>query len=347
MQIFSPKEQSEFRSNLIEWFDQQQRDLPWRRTNDPYAIWISEIMLQQTRVTAAIPFYQRFLERFPTVEALAEAPESDLLAYWAGLGYYYRARNLHRAAQKMKAEGGFPRRYDGIRGLTGVGNYTAAAIASIAFNLPYAAVDGNVLRVLSRVYADETDIAKGSGRRHFARIADHLLDRVRPGGFNQAMMELGATVCLPLNPQCLLCPVSDLCRARSSGQQSAFPVSSKRNNNVRETRTVYWIEREDQLLVWQRPADSRLMAGFWELPESIHLPNASARRELGAFRHGITFHSYRFKVVEAASPSELGPCRWISFAALNQLPASTILKKAQRLVRKYQQMLIAERNKSS
>lgn len=345
--MFSAKELQEFRTGLLDWFDRQQRDLPWRHTNDPYAIWISEIMLQQTRVAAAIPFYERFLARFPSLEALAETPEADVLAHWAGLGYYYRARNLHSAAKQMKSAGGFPRCYDGIRAQPGVGDYTAAAIASIAFNLPHAAVDGNVLRVLSRVFGDGADIATASGRKHFAQVAGHLLDRNRPGAFNQAMMELGATVCLPSNPQCLLCPVSGLCRARSAGQQDVFPASSKRAKSVRETRTVYWIERDSHLLVWQRPADSRLMPGFWELPESVHLPAVSVRGELGEFRHGITFHAYTFRVVEAGSPNELGLCRWISLGALDRLPVSTILKKAHRAVRKHRQIQMAERKKSS
>jgi A/G-specific adenine glycosylase len=331
-QVFSQQEVTEFRDRLLDWFRRQQRDLPWRRTKDPYAIWVSEIMLQQTRVVAAIPFYERFLARFPTFEALALASETDVLAAWAGLGYYYRARNLHTAAKQIHANRVFPATHDEIRALRGVGDYTAAAVASIAFDLPHAAVDGNVLRVLSRVCADETDIATGPGRKHFVQIADQLLDSARPGTFNQAMMELGATICLPANPQCLLCPVATLCRARSTGRQNSFPVSSKETKSVQEIRTVYWIERNHDLLLWQRPAESRLMPGFWELPENQQLPTAIPGRELGAFRHGITFHNYRFRVVEAVLPNELGPCEWLPLASLSSLPVSTIVKKAERAV---------------
>jgi A/G-specific adenine glycosylase len=333
--MLSEREGSDFQRKLLDWFERQKRDLPWRRTKHPYAIWVSEIMLQQTRVAAAIPFYERFLARFPTFDALACAPEDDVLAAWAGLGYYYRARNLHSAARQMLTNGAFPNTYHAIRALPGVGDYTAAAVASIAFDLPHAAVDGNVLRVLSRVCADKTNIAAGSGRKHFAHIANELLDRTQPGTFNQAMMELGATICLPANPQCLLCPVATFCHSRSSGQQNAFPVSKKESKSVHETRTVLWIERDNELLVWQRPTDARLMPGFWELPENNQLPAAAAGRELGTFRHGITFHNYRFRVVEAFLPNELGHCQWVPIDSLADLPVSTILKKAQRTVGSY------------
>ena len=175
------------RADLLSWYRVHRRDLPWRRTGDPYAIWLSETMLQQTRVTAALPYYERFLKLFPTIEALANAPEAELLACWAGLGYYARARNLQRAAKAMK--GRFPKSHAAIRELPGVGDYTAAAVASIAFGLPHAAVDGNVLRVLSRVYADDTDVAKALGRKRFTAIADLCLDLESPGDFNQALME--------------------------------------------------------------------------------------------------------------------------------------------------------------
>ena len=196
-----------FRSQLLHWFAQNRRDLPWRRTRDPYAIWISEVMLQQTRVAAVIPYYERFLSRFPDLESLAGASETDLLAHWAGLGYYYRARNLQRAARNALEAGTFPADYDGIRHLPGIGEYTAAAVASIAFDLPYPVVDGNVYRVLSRVLNDRTNIASGPARKHFTVLAGAILDRTRPGDFNQAIMELGATVCLPRKPLCLICPV--------------------------------------------------------------------------------------------------------------------------------------------
>ncbi len=322
----------EFQNALLAWFERHKRDLPWRRTSDPYAIWISEVMLQQTRVAAVIPFYERFLERFPDFRALAAAPESDLLAHWAGLGYYYRARNLQQAARRMCERDRFPSDHKEIRELPGVGDYTSAAVASIGFNLPFAAVDGNVVRVLSRVLADPVDIASAAGRRHFAALAHELLERERPGTFNQAMMELGATVCLPKNPQCLVCPVRELCQARQAGQQNQFPLKLGRAKGVYEERIVFWIERREQILLWQRPADSRLMPGFWELPELPQLPDAIAGRALGEFRHSITFHNYRFIVREAQAPSEIGDCRWIELESLAGLPVSTVFRKALRVM---------------
>ena len=330
--MLSDKQIDQFRALLLAWFRRHKRDLPWRRTKDPYAIWISEIMLQQTRVAAVIPFYERFLLRFPHIAALAEAPESDLLAHWAGLGYYYRARNLQRAALQMCLAGRFADSYEAIRVLPGVGDYTAAAVASIAFGLPHAAVDGNVLRVLSRVLADSTDIATAKGKKHFAAMAFGMLPCETPGDFNQAMMELGATVCLPKNPQCLVCPVAGICQARETGRQAEFPTKSARDKSVAEERTLFWVEEVGQVLAWQRPSDSRLMPGFWELPERSQLPGALAGIELGSFRHGITFHNYRFTVCEAEAPDNLGECSWLSLDALPILPVSTTLHKAQQLV---------------
>lgn len=324
----SGPEVQQFRRDLLGWFALHQRTLPWRETRDPYCIWVSEIMLQQTRVAAVLPYYQRFLERFPDFRALVSAPEPELLGHWAGLGYYYRARNMQQAARRMQERGSFPATYKEIRDLPGVGDYTAAAISSIAFGLPHAALDGNVLRVLSRVLDERANIGSGVGRRRFAALAQGLLDTEHPGAFNQAMMELGATVCLPKNPQCLLCPVAKLCRARASGIQNELPVKAVRTAMVQERRVVFWIEEEGELLLWQRPPTARLMPGFWELPEPIHLPSATPGAKLASFRHGITFHSYSFEVREAAAPADIGECQWVALAQLSQLPASTIVKKA-------------------
>ncbi|HLH03657.1 MAG TPA: A/G-specific adenine glycosylase [Bryobacteraceae bacterium] len=329
-----PLDAAQFRTLLLGWFERHRRDLPWRRTRDPYAIWISEIMLQQTRVAAVIPYYERFLSRFPNVAALADAPEQDLLAYWAGLGYYHRARNLQKAAQAIKQSGSFPDTYEAIRRLPGAGDYTSAAVASIAFNRPHAALDGNVLRVLSRVYADGTDIAAPAGRAHFRGIADQVLDRTQPGAFNQAMMELGATICLPRNPQCLLCPVASLCAARQTGRVHEFPVKLGREKSVVEERVFFWVEREGSVLLWQRPQDARLMPGFYELPERVHLPGIQAGELLGEFRHAITFHNYRCRVYEAVPPEDTGACGWVRMRELPQLPVSTLLRKAERLCRR-------------
>jgi A/G-specific adenine glycosylase len=325
---------TQIRKQLLAWFGHHKRDLPWRRNRDPYAVWISEIMLQQTRVTAAIPYYERFLGRFPNPAALAEAPEAELLAHWAGLGYYYRARNLQKAAREVVANGGFPNTLESIRELPGIGDYTAAAIASISFDLPHAVLDGNVFRVLSRLFNDSTNIAASSSRKHFAAFANAVLDRQRPGDFNQAMMELGATVCLPKRPQCLVCPVSEFCQGRAAGKQDQLPVKKVERKTVQEERTVFWIENEDHVLVWQRSQTARLMPGFWELPEIMQLPDVVGDQLLGLFRHGITIHNYVFQVSAAKAPRDLRECRWVALDELEALPTSTILRKAWKVVRK-------------
>jgi A/G-specific adenine glycosylase len=330
--MWTDSQTRQFRTSLLTWFDQVRRDLPWRRTNDPYRVWISEIMLQQTRVAAAIPYYERFLARFPSVESLAEASEAELLAGWAGLGYYHRARNLHRAARTIRDAGGFPDTHEAILGLAGVGDYTAAAIASISFGLPHAVLDGNVFRVLSRVANEATDIASSAGKRTFSALAATMLDTKRPGDYNQAMMELGATVCLPRNPQCLVCPVSSLCRASAEGTQNSLPVKKKSQKSVSEERTLYWITRGKEALLWKRPAESTLMPGFWELPEAEQLPHAGPGIEQGCFRHGITFYSYSFRVMTTVAPAKLGICQWIDRQEFAALPLSTVARKAMRLL---------------
>jgi A/G-specific adenine glycosylase len=327
-----------FRQALLSWFAVHKRDLPWRRTKDPYAIWVSEIMLQQTRVAAVIPYYEKFLKRFPDYSALAEASEPDLLAHWAGLGYYHRARNLQKAAQQMQSVSAFPASYEQIRALPGIGDYTSAAIASIGFGFRYPVLDGNVFRVLSRLANDTTNIKSPKSRPHFARMAHALLDPKQPGDFNQALMELGATICLPRNPQCLLCPVAFMCKARAAGTQDRLPVNETDKRSVREDRTLFWIERNEQVLAWQRPPEAHLMPGFWELPERTHLPHACASMSMGVFRHGITFHSYRFEVAAAEAPLEIGACQWIALNQAAKLPMSTIFRKAYRTVQAHRRV---------
>ena len=318
----------DFRRLLVHWYSSQKRDLPWRRTRDPYRIWISEIMLQQTRVAAVIPYFERFLQRFPDVESLAVAPESELLSMWAGLGYYSRARNLHRAAQQIAAQGKFPATYPEIRALAGVGDYTAAAIASIAFELPHAVLDGNVMRVLARVDADPSDISAGSTRVRLQQRAQDLLDSRHPAEFNQAMMELGATVCLPRQPQCLLCPLSELCRARKQGITGELPVKGRRMKMVQVERCVLLVERNGELLLWQRGADSAKLKGFWELPEPEHLTTAELGKPLGEFRHSIVNHNYRIAVVPA-TVSRIPPgFEWVDKTQLHKRPLSTMVRKA-------------------
>jgi A/G-specific adenine glycosylase len=313
---------------LVDWYRKGHRDLPWRRTSDPYRIWVSEIMLQQTRARAAIPYYERFLERFPTAQALAAASEEEVLALWSGLGYYSRARNLRRAARQVAEAGGFPREYRAIRALAGVGDYTAAAIASIAFGLPRAVVDGNVMRVVARLQADSGDIASARTRERFRAIAQAWLDPKQPGAFNQALMELGATVCLPKSPLCLLCPLSTCCLARQQGIAAQLPVKSRRTEPVEIAAVLLLVRKGARVLLRRTEAGSRRMAGFWELPSPEQLPGARIGKSIGEFRHTITHHHYTFTVKTASGRASGAEFAWFASAQLAEIPLSTTARKA-------------------
>jgi len=319
-----------FRRALLAWYDRNKRDLPWRRTRDPWAIHVSEIMLQQTRVAAVLPYYERFLNRYPTPEVFAHASESDVLACWAGLGYYSRARNLQRAARRITEAGRYPTDHDSIRELSGVGAYTAAAIASIVFGEARAAVDGNVLRVLGRVTADKGELRNTETRARLSAQAQLLLDRRRPGDFNQAMMELGATVCLPRGPRCPQCPVASCCEAHALGLQNQLPVKTPRPRPTEVVRRLLIIRRKEALLLRRLAADSPRLAGFWELPEPEHVPGARTLREIGEFQHTIVSTNHRCRVLLAS----VGPrtvdrvCEWTPLASLVSLPLSTMTRKA-------------------
>jgi A/G-specific adenine glycosylase len=324
---------------LLDWYRLGHRDLPWRRTDDPYRIWVSEIMLQQTRAQAVIPYYERFLERFPTVEALAAAAEEDVLALWSGLGYYSRARNLRRAAQQIAAADAFPRDYEAIRALPGIGDYTAAAIASIAFQLPYAVLDGNVLRVVARVENDASNIASLRTRERFREVAQGWLDPRYPGLFNQALMELGATVCLPRKPLCLVCPLTDMCRAREAGIAAQLPVKLRKTAAVQLEGTLLIVRRGGRILLRQREAAARRMAGFWDLPAPEDLPAARIGKHFGEIRHTITHHHYTLAVMAASgippksgSKAPPGPqFGWFRSSELAEIPLSTTARKALKL----------------
>ena len=319
-----------FGARILRWYDSAKRDLPWRRTEDPYPVWLSEIMLQQTRVAAAVPYFERFLERFPSAAALAAATESEVLAAWAGLGYYSRARNLHRAAKAIAA-GGFPRNYEAILELPGVGEYTAAAIASIAFGLPHAVLDGNAMRVLARVSAEEAVVSSTVAKGHLRALADRLLDRARPGDYNQAMMELGATVCLPRNPRCSECPVATMCEARRRGLAERLPVKAPRARTVVIERELLLIRRKGRCLLWQRPADSGPMAGFWELPEAAQL-QAYRYETVGHVRHTIMQYRYVATITRAEVRRVPRNFVWINEDGLSALMLSTLTRKALRAV---------------
>src|SRR5438093_5872789 len=228
------RELSTFRKQLLGWFRQFQRDLPWRHTKDPYRVWVSEIMLQQTRVAAAIPYYERFLQRFPDVHSLATAPQEEVLRLWSGLGYYSRARNLQKAAQQIipNTKGQPPTRLDHALALPGIGNYTAAAILSIAYDEKQAVLDGNIARVLARLSAIRGDLRESQRWQKLQKTADSLLEPKSPGDWNQAMMELGATLCAPKSPQCLLCPVAQFCEGRRQGIAESLPEQPKKRATV-------------------------------------------------------------------------------------------------------------------
>ena len=264
---------------------------------------------------------------------MAAAAEQDVLALWAGLGYYSRARNLRRAAQTVAAAGGFPRDYPSIRALPGIGDYTAAAIASIAFGLPYAAVDGNVLRVVARAENDSADIAAPRTRERFRAIVRQWMGRSQPAVFNQALMELGATVCLPANPLCRECPIARNCHALQAGTASQLPVKLRKTEPVAIAAELLLVRRGDRVLLRQKEAGARRMAGFWELPSPEELRGARAGKSLGEFRHTITHHRYTL-TVRSASAGKPGPeFRWFSAAELAEIPLSTIARKALKLAR--------------
>ncbi|AGA56782.1 A/G-specific adenine glycosylase [Thermobacillus composti KWC4] len=275
-----------FAAELLNWYDANKRDLPWRRDRDPYRIWVSEVMLQQTRVDTVIPYYERFMERFPTVRHLAEAPEEEVLKCWEGLGYYSRARNLQAGArQVVELYGGVvPDDKAAISSLKGIGPYTAGAILSIAYNKPEPAVDGNVMRVMSRYFLLEDDIAKPSARTKIERLAASIIPEGRAGDFNQAVMELGALVCTPKSPGCLLCPVLAQCAGRAAGRERELPVKSKAKPPRPELRLAALVEGRGEhagkVLVRRRP-DSGLLARMWELPHML-APDEAAAVEAGA-----------------------------------------------------------------
>ena len=286
---------SRFRKNLLGWFAQSQRDLPWRRTRDPYRIWLSEVMLQQTRVAAAIPYYERFLERFPTVEALAQAPQEEVLRLWSGLGYYSRARNLQKAAQRIVAKhnGVFPSEPAEALALPGIGAYTAAAILSIAYRKKHAVLDGNVARVLARLNAVRGDLRANGTWHNLQKTADHLLHQQSPGDWNQAMMELGATLCTPRSPQCLLCPVSEFCEARKQGLAEVIPEKRGKRSTVEITlASLVLVDPGGKTLLLAPPKSSgksaapddvhTLVSRMWHFP-TIAVQQARASAELMKF----------------------------------------------------------------
>ncbi len=332
----TPLHQEAFHRDLLAWYHHAKRPLPWRDTRDPYAIWVSEIMLQQTRVDQALPYYQRFMAAFPTVESLADANLDAVLRAWEGLGYYARARNLHRAARMVRdcLEGQVPDSFSGLRALPGVGSYTAGAILSIAFEKPVAAVDANVRRVLARAFAQ----CDGNAIR---QLAGALVPREAPGTFNQALMELGAAVCTPRAPSCNICPLRQPCRARAMDAVDSFPPRKRKKATPHyDVAAAMILDSSGRLLV-QRRAEEGLLGGLWELPGGKREPGETLegacsrelREELGvdvdvgerthaiahAYSHfRITLHVFRCRI-RSGQPASRRPLRWVLPSDLQKL----------------------------
>lgn len=335
-----------FSENLLTWYRREKRDLPWRNTKDPYRIWVSEIMLQQTRVDTVIPYWHRFLKAFPTVHDLANADRRQVLKLWEGLGYYSRGRNLHDAAKVVSNtfNGSLPDTYDEISGLKGIGPYTAAAILSIAFNKPHAVVDGNVIRVMTRYFGIEDDIRSASVKNRVQNHADELISQNEPGDFNQAVMELGATVCTPAGPDCLSCPVSAGCIASQTSRTDVIPYKSKAKKVPHHKIGVGLIVSESgKLLISLRP-ENVMLGGLWEFPGGKNEKGESLeetvirelREELGvdvrvsgkymqlkhAYSHfRITMHAYWCTIISGKpEPKSSDSLRWVSLDEIEQYP---------------------------
>ena len=333
-------------ADLLDWFDLHKRQMPWRDSDDPYKIWLSEIMLQQTRVDQARPYFDRFIERFPTVYDLAEADQQEVLKTWEGLGYYSRARNLHHAAQTIidEFDGEIPHTYKEITSLKGVGPYTAAAVLSIAFHKKHAAVDGNIIRVLSRYYGIEDDIRSSKTRRQIQELADQLIDEDRPGDFNQSLMELGAMVCTPKNPSCDGCPLQANCTAYSMVKTDVIPYKSPAAKKPHHQIGVGIVQNnEGEVLIALRPEDA-MLGGLWEFPggkqkkkENIEeTVKRELKEELGidirveqdfmklnhTYSHfKITLHAYLCSIEKGEpEPKSSQEIRWVQTSELEDYP---------------------------
>lgn len=336
-------------NELLQWYESHRRDLPWRDTTDPYAIWISEIILQQTRVAQGLDYYLRFMSRFPAIADLAQADEQEVLLFWQGLGYYSRARNLHAAAKQIMQSynGVFPTEYSQVRSLRGVGDYTSAAICSFAYNAPYAVVDGNVYRVLSRLLDDETPIDTTIGKRRFQQLADRLLDKNEPRLYNQAVMELGALCCIPQTPHCEECPLRQLCMAYAHQTAVLLPVKSK-TKTIREryfTHLIY-INSQSQTLL-QRREEKDIWHHLYQFPlvESDHLlgtaeveneylkENEQLVKEV-ELTHVLTHQriNARFFVIKSVSLPKWNGSSVVSLSNIHDYPLSRLTLRAMQLL---------------
>ena len=325
--------QSGFTAALLKWFAQHGRELPWRGIGDPYGIWVSEIILQQTRIDQGRDYWLRFMERFPTVESLASASEDEVLRLWQGLGYYSRARNMHVAARQVVALGGFPRTIEGLRALKGVGDYTAAAVGSMAFGLPAAAVDGNVYRVLSRHYGIDVPINTTRGKHIFEALAQELLPPGDASAFNQAMMDFGATWCTPRSPRCIDCPFAMTCEALRTGRIDQLPVKERKLKVQERHLTYIYIRYQGMTALRRRPAGD-IWQGLWEplLVEGTALPELGCPLTLLAsgVRHVLT-HRVLIADFYLAEPCEKPflptDYRWIEEKSLGDYAIPRLVEK--------------------
>jgi A/G-specific adenine glycosylase len=337
--MLNGRELATFRKQLLGWFREFQRALPWRRTTDPYRIWLSEIMLQQTRVAAAIPYYQRFLQRFPDVHVLAAAPQEEVLRLWSGLGYYGRARNLQKAAQQIVAKhaGQFPRQMDDVLALPGIGNYTAAAILSIAFGEELAVLDGNAARVLARLGAIRGDLRESQRWQELQETADRLLEPKSPGDWNQAMMELGATLCTPKSPQCLLCPVAQFCEGRRLGIAESLPEKRKTRGTVEVTlAAAVFADAKGQTFLLPPPKNTKEKSSADHVPTLVsrmwHFPTLSVTGEpagkLSAFLRKLMrgAQSHKWQLIRAGKVRHA-----VTYRAITLLPFLINVQKLPRL----------------
>lgn len=283
---------------LVQWYQENKRDLPWRRSKDPYGVWISEIMLQQTRVEAVIGYYQRFMEKFPTIQALAEAPIEQVLKAWEGLGYYSRARNLHKAAQVIMTEwqGEFPAKYEAVLALPGIGEYTAGAICSIARGEARPAVDGNVLRVISRIYAIEEDVLSTSVKRQITMIAEQNIPEGLAGEYTQSLMDLGAGICIPKYPRCSECPIASQCQAYAMGIAADLPHKKKKKPPKEVFRYVVVVKKDDKVLLTRRN-EQNVLPGMWEFPGiDVEDPQSILNQDQWSQEYGVITSYPQFRL---------------------------------------------------
>jgi len=346
-------------SKLLAWYHANKRSLPWRGHRSAYAVWVSEIMLQQTRVEAVIPYFEKWMRLFPTVQALADASEHDVLNAWEGLGYYSRARNLHKAAKIVAGQhnGEMPRDLEKLRKLPGIGRYTLGAIASIAFDMDVSALDGNIKRVYARIFDIEVPVDSPAGEKILWQLADKHLPKGHAGDYNQALMDLGATICVPKNPRCLICPVMKLCKARQNGTQNLRPVKMPKKDVPHYVHAAGVIIQRGRVLLAQRPS-AGLLGGMWEfpngrvdgdpaagLPKALKMgyniklrlkpgPTTRKKESLGIVEHGyshfsVTVHVFPCELISISRETNL---KWVSLNKLDDYPMGKIDRKIAKMI---------------